>query len=218
MHFTASSKYFLTIIGALISCFQYSSSMARLDKADILELTVSHLTTLHHQHRSANLATTAEGYKKGFKDCARETFNYLSSTQALDSKSLQQLNNRLQTCYLQKNQSGTASGLMIPQPADVTYAHVSSKQGVQATDDYSYPSSYQSDATSQWHNNILQRPGVSYVYGQVHSGRDYYSKLNDSEDSSLNSSCNMSLDSISSITPEKIVPGQSSDEDVWRPW
>ena len=181
---------------------------------------MSHLTTLQHQHRSVTLATTAEGYKKGFKDCARETFNYFSSTQTIDSKSLQQLNNHLQTCYLQKNQRDTASDPTIPQPADVTYAHASLGQDVEATNDYFYATSYQSGATSERHNSILQRPGVSYVYGQARSGRDYYSysKLNDSVDTSLNSSCNMSFDSSSSITPEKIIPGQNSDKDVWRPW
>ena len=187
--------------------------MARLDKADILELTVSHLTTLQHQHRSVTLATTVEGYKKGFKDCARETFNYLSSTQDLDSKYLRQLNSYLQTCYLQKTQRGAASGPTIPPPAEVTFAHASSRQ-----DDYSHASSYQSGATAYRQNNAVQRPGDSYVYAQGHSGLDYCTKLNDSVDTSLNSSCNMSLDSSSSVTPEKIVPGQNSDEDVWRPW
>ena len=192
--------------------------MSRLDKADILEMTVSHLTTLQDQHRSVNLATTVEGYKKGFKDCARETFNYLSSTRALDTNSLQQLNTHLQTSYLQKTQRGTVSGPRNPQTAEMTYVHDTSRPDIQTTDEYSYIDSYHSSALTQFHNSALHGLSVPYVYGQSHNGQDYCSKLNDSVDTSLNSSGNMSLDSSSSITPEKIVPGQSSVEDVWRPW
>ena len=192
--------------------------MSRLDKADILEMTVSHLTTLQDQHRSVNLATTVEGYKKGFKDCARETLNYLSSTRALDNKSLQQLNTHLQTSYLQKTQRRAVSGHRNPQTAEVTYVHDTSRQDIQATDEYSYTSSYHSSALTQFHNSALRGLSVSNVYGQSHSGKNNCALLNDSVDTSLNSSGNMSLDSSSSITPEKIVPGQSSAEDVWRPW
>ena len=187
--------------------------MARLDKADILEMTVGHLTTLLDQQRSVTLATTVEGYKKGFKDCARETFCYLSYTHALDNKSLNQLNTHLQTTYLRKTHRGAASCPTMNM-AEATYAHASSTQDIHTTGWYSYTRLYHSSASTQFHNSAISRQNVS---GHVQRANYMNSTSNDSFDSSLNSSSNMSLDSSSSTTPEKIVPGQSSDE-VWRPW
>ena len=59
---------------------------------------------------------------------------------------------------------------------------------------------------------------VPGAYRHFYSDYQYYHPCNDSVDTSLNSSCNMSLDSSSSVTPEKVVPYQSADDDVWRPW
>ena len=189
--------------------------MTRLDKADILEMTVGHLTTLLDQQRSVTLATTVDGYKKGFKDCARETFNYLSSSHALDNKSLHQLNTHLQTTYLQKTQREAVSSPTVNM-AQATYAHGSSAQDIYTTGGYSYTRLYHSSASTQFHNSAITGQNIS---GHVQRANYMHmnSTSNDSFDSSLNSSSNMSLDSSSSTTPEIIVPGQSSDE-VWRPW
>ena len=185
--------------------------MARLDKADILEMTVGHLATLLDHQRSVTLATTVEGYTKGFKDCARETFNFLSSTHSLDNKSLNQLNAHLQTTYLQKTHRGAATCSTV-KLAEATYAHASSTQNIQTTDGYSHARSHLPCAVTGFYNGATSG---QIAYYDVH--RTNYSTCNNSFDSSFNSSANMSLDSSSSTTPEKIVPGQSSDE-VWRPW
>ena len=212
--------------------------MSRLDKADILELTVGHLTTLEHQQRSVTLATEVDGYKKGFKDCARETIKYLSSTRSLDTDTMFQLNNHLQSSYLQKTRQAPSMSY----PADVSFAHASSQPDGSATvnDINSYVTQHSSYCT----------PVSEYISGGSFGSGDYYgcdqfyrqpaySQYNGSVDTSLNSTCDMSLDSSSLITPEKLLSVQginmsldssavetpekvshytSVNEDVWRPW
>ena len=212
--------------------------MSRLDKADILELTVGHLTTLEHQQRSVTLATEVDGYKKGFKDCARETINYLSSTRSLDTDTLFQLNNHLQNSYLQKTRQAPSASY----PADVRFAQASLQPdgSASANDINSYVT----------HNSSYCKPiseyssGVSFVSGDYDgcdqfNKRPAYSQYTGSVDTSLNSTCDMSLDSSSLTTPEKLLREQeinvsldSSEvdtpekvshytsviEDVWRPW
>ena len=189
--------------------------MARLDKADILELTVSQLTSLQNHQRSVSLATDVDGYKRGFKDCARETIRYLTATQSLDTDSLFRVNNHLQSCYLEK----TRGIPNVPQPpTDVSSVHASTvPRDIQQTGDHN--SSFQ-------HQQSFYRPvqqarvaqHVPCANGQIYSDYQFYHPCNDSVDTSLNSSGNMSIDSSSSVTPEKVVPCESTEEDVWRPW
>ena len=222
--------------------------MSRLDKADILELTVGHLTTLEHQQRSVTMATEASGYKKGFKDCARETITYLSSTRILDTHTLFELNNHLQSSYLQKTRQAPSALY----PAEVTTAHASPQPDSSPASDitlYQAQTSSYCTPISEYGNGVSLTPGGYHGYDQFQS---YYNQCNSSVDASFNSSCNMSLDSSavatpekllpvqvinvsldssSVVTPEKLLPGQNTDmsldsssletpekEDVWRPW
>ena len=74
--------------------------------------------SLKFKQQSYTLASKTIGYKKGFKDCARETIRYLSLTPSLDTNSLSQLNDHLQNSYLQRKfPSGSY-------PAEVISAHV----------------------------------------------------------------------------------------------
>ena len=213
--------------------------MSRLDKADILELTVGHLTTLEHQQRSVTLATEVDGYKKGFKDCARETINYLSSTRSLDTDTLFQLNNHLQSSYLQKTRQAPSASY----PADVSSAHVSLQPDGSASANNDI-NSYVTQNSSHCKPISEYISGVSFVSGDYYGCDQFYkqtaySQYNGSVDTSLNSTCDMSLDSSSLTTPEKLLPVQGINmsldssavetpekvsrytsviEDVWRPW
>ena len=220
--------------------------MSRLDKADILELTVVHLTTLEHQQRSVTMATEVNGYKKGFKDCAGETITYLSSTRSLNTDTLFQLNNHLQSSYLQKTRQAPSAS----HPAGVTTAHVSSQPDLSPASDISL---YQAQNSSYCIPVSESGRGVSLTHGGYHGYDQFHTQTcfnpcNVSVDTSFNSSCNMSLDSSSVVTPEKLLPDldlnfssvvtpekllpcQDTDmsldsssfetpekEDVWRPW
>ena len=188
--------------------------MARLDKADILELTVSQLTSLQNQQRSVSLATDVDGYKKGFKDCARETIRYLTATQSLDTDSLFRVNNHLQSCYLEK----TRGAPYVTRSTEVPSAHASTVQSdIQQTCDRNSNIPHQQSFYGPVTQSRVAQP-VPGAFGQFYSDYQYCHPCNDSVDTSLNSSCNMSLDSSSSVTPEKVVPYQSAEDDVWRPW
>ena len=208
------SPQYTSKICSTFHSFQNSTSMARIDKADILELTVSHLTNLEHQQRSVTLATEVDGYKKGFKDCARETIRYLSTTRSLDTDTLHQLNNHLQSSYIEKTRKTPNASYG---PADVGSAHISTRQDVPP---HSFYVSNQSTYYSVPEQSVVLPTGRSdYCSSEPYYNHpDYYSRLNDSVDTSLNSSCNMSLDSSTNITPEKVVRYQDAADDVWRPW
>ena len=68
--------------------FQFDGE-TKLDKAEILELTVNHLTT--EQRRSAN----SDRYNQGFNDCTRETIQFLITNGILDAVSLSRLQGHL---------------------------------------------------------------------------------------------------------------------------
>ncbi|KAH3698570.1 hypothetical protein DPMN_086112 [Dreissena polymorpha] len=76
--------------------------MTRVDKADILELTVFHLTTLHQQQRSSTMVTEAAAYSAGFKDCVREVMTYLSACKVTDVSSTNNLRNHLYQTLIKK--------------------------------------------------------------------------------------------------------------------
>ena len=64
--------------------FQGGTQVSKLDKADILEMTVSHLRQIHHQQLAVAMATSAsvvKQYQEGFSECASETVRYLATTQ-----------------------------------------------------------------------------------------------------------------------------------------
>ena len=173
--------------------------MGRLDKADLLELTVSRLATLTHQQRSSSLAKDISGYKKGFKDCARDTFHFLSRSQSIDTDSVNKLNNHIRSYYIEKSKR-------VPDTSypEVIYAHTVSR--------------HISGAVVQ---PTVQLTGLSDNYScDLYYRRHYYCHPgNDSVNTSLNSSCDMSLDSSSNSSPEKEVPIQQTvSGDVWRPW
>jgi hypothetical protein len=79
--------------------------MTRVDKADILELTVFHLTQLQQQQRSVTMATEAAAYKAGFKDCEREAVNYLSKRRTESDATISCLSNHLHTSYTMRSRS-----------------------------------------------------------------------------------------------------------------
>ncbi|KAH3785701.1 hypothetical protein DPMN_163795 [Dreissena polymorpha] len=70
--------------------------MTRVDKADILDLTVLHLQQLQQRHRSVSMATESIAYTSGFQACAREIITYLTSQKSADMKTIKALSDHLQ--------------------------------------------------------------------------------------------------------------------------
>ncbi|XP_052224914.1 enhancer of split mgamma protein-like [Dreissena polymorpha] len=75
---------------------EQTSPMTRVDKADILDLTVLHLQQLQQRHRSVSMATESIAYTSGFQACAREIITYLTSQKSADMKTIKALSDHLQ--------------------------------------------------------------------------------------------------------------------------
>ncbi|KAL4221057.1 Orange domain [Mactra antiquata] len=61
------------------------TQVSKLDKADILEMTVSHLRQIHHQQLSVAMAassTVVQQYREGYLDCASEAVRYMETSRA----------------------------------------------------------------------------------------------------------------------------------------
>ncbi|WAR14479.1 HES4A-like protein [Mya arenaria] len=66
-----------------------TNQYSKLEKADILEMTVKHLRHLQRQHVSQAMTTdpnTVTKYKSGFNECANEVVRYLGSVEGVDSQ------------------------------------------------------------------------------------------------------------------------------------
>ena len=110
--------------------------MTRVDKSDILELTVYHLTQLQQQQRSITMATDAAAYDTGYKECARDTMNYLSTSRVTSESTINLLNNHLHGTFVMKSRNRYLSSssfqpfgenLSTPiRPSDVNNSYTSS--------------------------------------------------------------------------------------------
>jgi len=77
--------------------------MTRVDKADILDLTVFHLTRLQQHAHAANMAAEAAAYNSGYRDCAREAVTYVASGAVQDDTMAPRLSDHLLRSYMQKS-------------------------------------------------------------------------------------------------------------------
>ncbi|KAH3698571.1 hypothetical protein DPMN_086114 [Dreissena polymorpha] len=111
--------------------------MTRVDKADILDLTVFHLTTRQQQHRSAAIVPKTVAYNAGFNDCVREVMTYLSACKVTDDSSAYYLSAHLHQTLTEKirfnpnkgKASGRTANILISTPArnnDVSFITSSS--------------------------------------------------------------------------------------------
>ncbi|CAG7717391.1 unnamed protein product [Allacma fusca] len=73
---------------------------SKLEKADILELTVSHLKALHRHHSSGSNSGDGSRFRAGFAECAAEVGRFLSSTkpEGIDPQTSGRLLSHLADC------------------------------------------------------------------------------------------------------------------------
>ena len=91
--------------------------MTRVDKADILELTVAHLAQQnqnHNNHRNVAMATSTSGYSNGYQDCAQEVVKFLASNSLVDRATLDCLNGYLNNASVEKSRNEHAFGQVRP--------------------------------------------------------------------------------------------------------
>uniref|UniRef100_A0A3Q4GIT9 Hairy-related 9 n=1 Tax=Neolamprologus brichardi TaxID=32507 RepID=A0A3Q4GIT9_NEOBR len=81
-----------------------SSRHSKLEKADILEMTVKHLRNLQRVQMSAALsadATVLSKYRAGFNECMNEVTRFLSTSEGVNSEVRSRLLNHLSNCLSQ---------------------------------------------------------------------------------------------------------------------
>lgn len=78
-----------------------SSQYSKLEKADILEMTVKHLRSLQRQQMSSAIAsdpTVMTKYRSGFNECTNEVIRYLGTVQNVNDDVRSRLVNHLSSC------------------------------------------------------------------------------------------------------------------------
>uniref|UniRef100_A0A3Q3KKE2 Hairy-related 9 n=1 Tax=Monopterus albus TaxID=43700 RepID=A0A3Q3KKE2_MONAL len=81
-----------------------SSRHSKLEKADILEMTVKHLRNLQRVQMSAALsadATVLSKYRAGFNECMNEVTRFLSTSEGVNTEVRSRLLNHLSSCMSQ---------------------------------------------------------------------------------------------------------------------
>ena len=157
--FTFDEKYLMLLFFLSFQTSQYS----KLEKADILEMTVKHLKNVQHQQlvMAAAADNTVVGkYRAGFSECAQEVTRYLSQVEGLHPETRGKLEMHLQNC-LQRTAQMTETHQPQPQnhgsPAN-QQLHVGIPAATQMTS-LSWSWSSAGDATVSNH----QHPGRSAV-------------------------------------------------------
>ncbi|XP_065213175.1 hairy/enhancer-of-split related with YRPW motif protein 2-like [Planococcus citri] len=84
----------------------------KLEKADILEMTVKHLQSIQRQHLSAAVAsdpTVVHKFKTGFNECAGEVSRYIGGLEGIDNGVKQRLILHLTSCITNLQPAATPS-------------------------------------------------------------------------------------------------------------
>ncbi|KAF6730726.1 Transcription factor HES-1-A [Oryzias melastigma] len=79
---------------------------SKLEKADILEMTVKHLRSLQRLHMTAAVhsdPSVLSKYRAGFSECVGEVTRFLSSCEGVDSETRTRLLSHLASCVSQIN-------------------------------------------------------------------------------------------------------------------
>lgn len=189
-------------------CLQ-GTQMCKLDKADILEMTVSYLKTKQNG-RSVPAIGSNLGYLSGFRDCAQETTNYLyehcGCNLELTSGLYRHLSNASQrlvtsTCDLVSRHQGQTTPTKSGSSEMYMGMHCNSLPGL-----YQAMSHEQTPFETSW--TMLSN---TYPYGGNNHGDSKF-VLAESEkiaDKSFED-CN--------FVGEISAKSDQSSEDVWRPW
>uniref|UniRef100_A0A1A9W0W2 BHLH domain-containing protein n=1 Tax=Glossina brevipalpis TaxID=37001 RepID=A0A1A9W0W2_9MUSC len=84
----------------------------KLEKADILEMTVKHLQSVQRQQLNMAIQTdptVIHKFKTGFMECADEVNRYINQLEGVDAAVKQRLNNHLNGCVTNLEQIGSMS-------------------------------------------------------------------------------------------------------------
>ena len=222
--------------------------MTRVDKADILEMTVCHLTKLRHQQPVSMPTNDRGSYASGFHDCAREVTGFLYSNGLIDEGRLADLSRHLQSTLnsqpgqlIQGNRSNSTPLRAQPMsnPLERTPYHITKISPIQAS---GYASNNCSPIGSDFHDGTFDGSFSMMPYPTPTMASKFRnSSFTDSARTSANTT--MSSLEISSSSGSFFVPADDADlgcheegksvnigtgkvnkighviaDPVWRPW
>nr|AMB73113.1 Hes B [Crepidula fornicata] len=96
-----------------------SSQFSKLEKADILELTVKHLRALQRQQAAGAMSqdtTVVSKYRAGFNECAKEVVRYMGSVREVNTDVKERVVGHLANCLQVVNQITPMESLQHQQP------------------------------------------------------------------------------------------------------
>lgn len=198
--------------------------MAKLEKADILELTVRHLHNLRHQNVLGTRAENsyAEKFKAGFRHCAAEVSNFLG---VVDQDTSAQVVKHLNTCINHMERSSASNVSQFPyQPHQV---HPAARPSIQIQS----PNQINAQATSSrngW-SSKLESPPSPQQQQQYYADKQKYQMmmqrplkkqmLYEYQCRSANSTPESLNEYPTRINTPPISPNiDIDDSSVWRPW
>lgn len=94
-----------------------SSQYSKLEKADILEMTVKHLRNLQRNQLASAMAsdpTVVTKFRAGFHECANEVIRYLGTVQNVGSDVKSRLVSHLSTCLQTQNNTAPTENMHTP--------------------------------------------------------------------------------------------------------
>uniref|UniRef100_A0A0B7AWD0 Uncharacterized protein n=1 Tax=Arion vulgaris TaxID=1028688 RepID=A0A0B7AWD0_9EUPU len=131
----------LTLLKSLViqSSKKDSSQFNKLEKADILELTVKHLRTLQEQHQHQQIAqasdpTLAGKYQAGFMECANEVIRYIGQSQGFTDDVKCRVIHHLASCVQLSNKTSFTKPVQQVNNCTTSNSSIMSNNGLQTMD------------------------------------------------------------------------------------
>ena len=215
------------MVGAL---HEEGESITKLEKADVLELTVNHLKKLKRVNalKIPAVSHSQEKFSIGFRHCTNEVASFLNSSQGVDIHVSKRLLSHLGR-YM--GQVDMYPGV-VQSSTPVTPITVSIPSKI-----YTPPASPHSDTEHQQYDPRLSSPPQSYIVPSPHHQQMSYSQISSSRSPSPSHHISEAPPSpplsvgapspVHRVSPAVVVPkplvcsklaNNLTDGSVWRPW
>lgn len=198
-----------------------TSCYSKLEKADILEMTVRYLRTMRNQNMTARLNTTDPNimarYRAGYNACANEVTRYLMSLDGLDAQVRTRLLSHLVTyctpCapVIKPTQSVTDKIQRIHQPQAITLPMAPTLES------FAVPTPSLVTKHSETNSTVINAAPFQIVPGQLANGKIAAVLV-------PNQSAHVAMVSSPQLIPvlNKAFQGypvpQADNDPLWRPW
>ncbi|GAB6022883.1 hypothetical protein CHUAL_006980 [Chamberlinius hualienensis] len=203
---------------------------SKLEKADILEMTVKHLQTVQRQQMAMAVATdptVMTKFRSGFNDCASEVVRYVSRLDGVDPGVCQRLMGHMRNCLTSLNQFPSPFQLMSGPQIHPSWFY---PPNASTTTTNSSPFSFDQRSSQQQHddNHTLHEKKfdrsafVSLIKETTNKIRPHESlnididRLESQQHTVIEQTTEKSREPLKPSTSTKCT--SSDTEKMWRPW